>query len=131
MRALKCANCKRRERVKNRTLCDPCRNKKRREADPVRTSYENLKFNAKRRGKVFTITLAYFRRFCYRTDYIAGKGRTADSYTVDRIKEWLGYIPGNIQKMTNGDNVRKYLEYCWQTKEAKVITDKRTKDFLF
>lgn len=128
----KCSNCKRRARAKNRTLCLPCKNKKHREKDPVATSYENLKFNAKRRGKVFTITLAYFRRFCYRTDYMKGKGRQSDSYTVDRIKEWLGYIPGNIQKMTNGDNVRKYLEYSWQTKEAKVIvTGKRSKDFLF
>jgi len=127
----KCANCKRRDRAAKRRLCHPCRNKKRRNADPVRTSYENLKFNATRRDKPFTITLAYFRKFCYRTDYMQGKGRTADSYTVDRIKEWLGYVPGNIQKLKNGDNTRKYLEYCWQTKEAKVITDKRSKDFLF
>lgn len=118
--------------MKQRRICNHCKNKRRRDADPVRTSYENLKFNATRRGKVFTITLAYFRRFCYRTDYIAGKGRTADSYTVDRIKEWLGYIPGNIQVKTNGDNVRKYLSYVWETKEAKVIvTGKGSKDFLF
>lgn len=132
MRTLKCVNCKRRNRAKNRKLCHPCRNKKHREKDPVKTSYENLKHNAKRRGKVFTITLVYFRRFCYRTDYIAGKGRTAESYTVDRIKEWLGYIPGNLQKLKNGDNVRKYLEYSWQTKEAKVVSvGKKADDFLF
>lgn len=128
----KCANCKRRKRLKDRTKCGTCANKAWREKDPVKTSYVNLKHNAKRRGKVFTITLAYFRRFCYRTDYIAGKGRTADSWTVDRIKEWLGYVPGNLQKLKNGDNTRKYLEYCWQTKEAKVISvGRKSDDFLF
>ena len=126
-----CTNCKRRKREKNRTTCRKCRHKKYVEADPVRASYVVLKQNAKRRNKTFTITLAYFRKFCYRTDYIAGKGRNADSYTVDQIKEHLGYIPGNLQVKTNGDNVRKYLRYSWETKQATVMVDKRTNDFLF
>lgn len=130
-RIKKCSNCKRRQRAKNRTICECCRSRKRRAADPLKAAYGDLKSNAKRRGKPFTITFSYFKLFCHRTDYIKGKGRFADNYTVDRIIEELGYVPGNIQKMKNGDNVRKYLEYCWQTKEAKVITDKRSKDFLF
>lgn len=117
-----CANCKRRPRAKHRTVCLPCKNKIRRQADPVRTSYENLKFNSTRRGKPFTITLAYFRRFACRTDYIPGDGRRADSWTVDRIKEELGYIPGNIQPLKNAANVRKYLQYDWQNPAgAKVV----------
>lgn len=117
----KCVDCKRRERLKHRKRCGTCANKRWR-VDPIRASYNNLKSNAKRRKKVFTITLAYFTKFCYRTDYIAGKGRTADSYTVDRIIEELGYIPGNIQKLKNTDNVKKYLNYDWQHGVATVQT---------
>lgn len=129
-----CVDCKRKERLKNRKRCWKCNHKRWISfTDPVRYSYNNLKVNATRRGKPFTITLAYFRRFCYRTDYIAGKGRTADSYTVDRIKEHLGYIPGNLQKLKNKDNVKKYLNYDWQNKIAtiQVVNQQEYEDLPF
>lgn len=115
--AKRCKTCKRKPRARGRAECNPCRNTRRRSADPVRTAWENLKSNAKKRGKIFTITLGYFRRFCRRSDYMAGKGRTAESYTVDRIREDLGYVPGNLQVLKNAENVRKYryLVYDWQT----------------
>lgn len=112
-------------------ICSTCRSRRTRAADPIRYSFINLRTNAKRRGKVFTITLEYFKQFCYRTDYIAGKGRTADSYTVDRINESLGYEPGNIQVLPNADNVRKYLNYDWQTGAAQVVTVRRSTEWAF
>lgn len=127
----KCTQCKRRPRQKGRTKCRQCRHKNYVAADPVRVSFQNMRARAKERGKEFTITLAYFRRFCYKYDYIQGKGRTSDSYTVDRIREELGYVPGNIQVKPNGENVKKYLSYRWETKQAEVITNRTTKDFLF
>ncbi len=130
----RCITCKRRDRLKGRRKCWKCRKKENVWfSDPVNYSYMNLKSNAKRRGKVFTITLAYFKKFCYRTDYIAGKGRTSESYTVDRIREELGYIPGNIQVMQNGLNVKKYLNYDWQNKIAtiQVVNQQELEDLPF
>jgi len=116
---MKCKDCKRPAR-KGRKLCYRCAQRRWREADPVRASFHNLKAHARERGKVFTITLEYFRAFCIRTDYITGKGRSADSYHVDRIDEALGYIEGNLQVLTNTANVVKYLNYDWATGTAKV-----------
>lgn len=39
------------------------------------------------------------------------KGIYRNSYHIDRIKEHLGYIPGNIQVIKNIDNLEKYLAY--------------------
>lgn len=105
------------------THCSSCRVRIWRNNNPIEASYLNLKHNAKRRKKEFTISLDYFKQFCYETDYIAGKGRTRGSYTVDRKDETLGYIPGNIQKLEVGANVKKYLHYDWQTKYAVVTTE--------
>lgn len=129
--AKRCKTCRRRARAKGRAECNPCRNNRRRQADPVRTAYETLKYSAKLRGKVFTITLEYFRRFCKATDYIKGKGRSSTSYTVDRIREEIGYVPGNLQVLTNSDNVKKYFSYDWQTRTASVVTIETPKNLPF
>lgn len=90
----------------------------------MKASYQTLKYNATRRNKVFTITFEYFEKFCYETNYMAGKGRSKSSYSIDRIKNELGYIPGNIQKLTVPENSRKknkVLVYDWELGTATVI----------
>lgn len=94
----------------------------------MKAAFQTLRHNATRRGKVFTITFDYFKRFCYRTNYMAGKGRTKESYSIDRHKNELGYIPGNIKCRTLSFNsskgarpVTKILNYDWRTKYATVI----------
>lgn len=114
-----------------RPLTSTERSRRTRAADPIRYSFVTLRNNAKRRGKVFTITLEEFKQFCYATDYLKGKGRTATSYTVDRIDESRGYEPGNIQALRNADNVRKYLNYDWQTGAAQVVTVRRSTEWAF
>jgi hypothetical protein len=118
MRSLKhITNCK----------CGTCRCRTWRKNNPVKYSYNNLKNRAKQRGKVFTISFEYFEKFCYKTNYIKGKGRTATSSTVDRKIEELGYIPGNLQKLPLNKNIRKrYLLYDWQTKTATVERHEKT-----
>jgi hypothetical protein len=102
--------------------CSTCRSKKCRAADPVRYAFYNIKNRAKQRGLAFTISLEFFRKFCVRTKYIAGKGRAAESFTIDRIREELGYHEENIQIKRKGDNVRKYyLSYDWFRKSATVM----------
>lgn len=95
--------------------CGTCRMRKSRAKDPIRYAYNNSKNRAKQRksaqwpdGIPFTITLDYFRRFCYRTNYHKNKGKSSESYSIDRKKEHLGYVPGNIASVKLGDNIRKY-----------------------
>ena len=112
--------------MKHRKKCGSCAARAWRATDPVRSAFNNLKSHAKQRGKPFTITLDYFRAFCIKTKYLAGRGRSADSYHVDRIDERLGYVPGNLQVLTNSENVKKYLSYDWQSRYATVYTSRPT-----
>lgn len=100
------------------TLCSTCRSKKCRKADPVRYAYNNLKNHAEARGILFTITLPQFREFCRKVNYIGFKGRSAESYTIDRRHEDVGYHIDNIQVLTNSNNVKKYFSYDWRNKTA-------------
>lgn len=116
--------CKNKAR-KGRKICNTCKSRKHRQANPVRASYNALKANAKRRGKVFTLTFEYFAQFCRETEYIAGKGRTASSYTIDRKINELGYTNDNIQVLTLEENARKgkgrkHLVYDWEHEAAYV-----------
>lgn len=108
---------------KNRTDCRKCRYNKEKTTDLVAWSYRTLKANAKRRGKMFTITLDEFRDFCYETQLLTNRGTKSTSYTVDRIDNRYGYHIGNIQKLTNAENARKkdkILNYDYENKTATV-----------
>jgi len=113
-----------------RRYCYTCVTRKHRERDPVRYSYDALKTNAQRRSKVFELTFAQFKRFCRKTNYIAGKGRNKDSYTIDRKKNHIGYILSNIRVITKSENSSKgtkTLHYDWRTRTATVTENIKTK----
>lgn len=78
----------------------------------MKSAYQNLKHNAKRRGKVFEITFEDFEKFCIKTNYIAGKGVQKNSFHIDRKEETKGYEYSNLQVLTNTQNVKKYI--TWQ-----------------
>src|ERR1017187_1608535 len=77
------------------------------EKNPHLYWYGVLRRNAKRRGKVFTISLEYFIQFCNETNYINTKGKKSGCMTIDRKIDELGYIEDNIQIMEVGCNCRK------------------------
>lgn len=55
---------------------------------------------------------------------MAGKGRHADSYSVDRIDNDKGYTIDNIRVLTLSENASKgakILSYDYQTKHATVF----------
>ncbi len=113
------------------SLCSTCRSRKTRMADPVRYAFNNLRNRAKQRGILFTITLEQFRQWCHKVKYVGLPGRSAESYTVDRIHNDLGYHADNIQLMTRRDNVKKYFTYDWREKtvrEMKMTTIDSTED---
>jgi hypothetical protein len=94
-------------RISTPPYCGSCRAKREKERDLVAWAYRKLKSNAKRRGIFFDLTEQQFREFCYETQILLGRGRTATSYHVDRIRDELGYTVGNLQKLTNTENVKK------------------------
>lgn len=90
----------------------------------MRASYDTLKANAKRRKKFFDLTFDQFKQFCYETPYMAGKGRTVVSFSVDCEIDIKGYTAGNLKLRTIGANAskgKKILMYDWETGHAYVI----------
>ncbi len=95
------------KKAKNRTVCHKCKSIKYRADNPIMAAYANLRSNAKRRNKEFKISFEYFEKWCREENYIMGKGRTKTSYTIDRDKDELGYVEGNLKVLENADNVKK------------------------
>lgn len=91
--------------------CETCKTREWRAANPMKAAFKNKRSNAKAKGHEFSISFAYFKQFCIETNYIAGAGRTATSFHIDRIIETIGYVEGNLQVLTNVENVKKYHEH--------------------
>lgn len=105
-------------------FCGTCVTAKWRRHNPMMAAYVTLRYNATRRGKPFTITFDDFKEFCYLTNYMAGRGRSKTSYTIDCIINALGYVPGNLQQLSKSANSSKkdrILVYDFSTKYARVI----------
>lgn len=99
-------------------LCNACRCKKSRLSDPIRYAYQNLKNTAKQRGKDFSLTLEEFKTFCIKVNYVGfARGRSSKSFTIDRINNNEGYHIYNIQSLPKGENIKKYFEYDYRTKQ--------------
>lgn len=100
-------------RAPRRTICYSCVIRRYAQKNPERYAYSVLKNNAKRRKKEFTITFDDFMEFAVKCNYMHSKGIGKFGMHVDRIVEHLGYVKGNIQGMLNTNNIKKYLEYCY------------------
>lgn len=96
----------------------------------MRYAYKNWRNNCKRRGIKFEISFEYFVEFCQKTQILKRRGIYAESWHIDRKIDELGYVEGNLQVLTNTENItkenerrkaakRQTLVYDWQTKEGK------------
>ncbi len=119
MKRHKCQTPYCRNQIKSRKYCSTCRYKKWRESNPVKYAYLNLKHNAKKRGVLFTITFEEFKDWCVKVKYIGFAGRNADSLTIDRRHNDIGYHIDNIQVMTRRDNITKYFHYDYRMKTVR------------
>jgi hypothetical protein len=86
-----------------------------------KSTYLNLKNNAKRRGKDFDLDFKDFCKFANKFSYFAGKGIKKESLHIDRINEKLGYTIENIQILTNSENAVKWLDYYYDEIKRKMI----------
>jgi hypothetical protein len=92
---------------KDRRLCHKHHAQKYRANNPIKAAYKILRDNAKRRRKVFTLTLEEFTSFCMATTYLDEKGCERHCLTIDRIDPSKGYTFDNIQPLTCSENTIK------------------------
>lgn len=97
----------RRDADTGRYFCVRCRQRRWREKNPIKASYNNLKANAKKRKKPFHLTLEEFTKFAVKTEYIIKKGHTKTAYQIDRKNPYMGYFVWNIQVLTCSENISK------------------------
>lgn len=103
--------CRTPNNTKNK-ICSKCQSRIYKEKLPINAAFQALRANAKRRGKVFTLTLEYFTFFIEQNPvYLEMKGRKAESLHIDRIDERKGYEEGNLQLLPNRINSEKYREF--------------------
>lgn len=112
--------------LKKRTLpgmcpvarCHKCTGKKKKYCDnhhkmawrlgnPARAKFDNLRTHARARGRRFTITFADFLAVTDLQTYVDSSGTTKHCYSIDRIKNELGYTPGNLRVIPIGENSAK------------------------
>ncbi len=87
--------------------CSRCRSRRWKDKFPLHYSYKQLRNDAKRRQKEFSLTRDEYISFAIKTDYAKRKGKTSLSLSIDRIDNNRGYSADNIQAMTLAENSRK------------------------
>lgn len=114
--------------------CYKCISRKRRAKNPMRAAYENLRQNAKRREKEFDLTFEQFSNFAIKYDYLKGKGRRGESYSIDRIDNSKGYTLSNIRVITLSENSKKGGKMCvdayWNPEEGKMVFNTIKRGFI-
>lgn len=98
--------CKEKRMAKHR-FCSKHKHRYNKDVNPVGYVYQALKCNARRRGKVFTLTLAEFEAFCAETGYMEKRGKTGKSASIDRIDNTKGYEAGNLRILSLSENSYK------------------------
>lgn len=96
----------------------------------MKYAFSVLRNNAKRRNVEFTLTFEQFEKFCIKYDYLAGKGKTKESYSIDRIDNSRGYVEDNIAILTLSENSRKgtkTLHAYYDHYERKVVAHVSTR----
>lgn len=119
--------------------CSTCKSREWREKNPIRSCYNNLKKNTKRRNKgrekkiEVRLTFEEFKEWAVRTEYIKKKGRTREAWTIDRKDNDGHYELSNIRPMPNHLNASKYTttftaEWCPYEQEMRFRTTTKIKE---
>lgn len=83
------------------------RSRQYRQNNPLNAAYLNLKHNARRRGKEFSLTLEDFEAFSRPIILHYGKKRNKETFSIDRKDPRKGYNLDNIQILTLEENTKK------------------------
>jgi hypothetical protein len=117
------------QRKAKHNKCYHCQTEAKKLKNPYRYWFGVLRRNARRRGVFFGLSFDYWVKWCDDTGYLALKGRSRDSASIDRIINELGYIDGNIQLLTVSNNSQKgakkitwnYITHTWELQPAVTI----------
>jgi hypothetical protein len=90
-----------------RTKSRSCRERIYRRRNPTQSALSKIRWRAKRDGIIFKLSQSYWEEFCETTGYLKLRGREKDKMSVDRKINSLGYVDGNLQMLSVGDNARK------------------------
>lgn len=97
-----------------RRYCSACARRSWAESNPGKYVFANLRGNAKRRGKEFSLTWEEFESFLKRENYLdKPRGREKFSVSVDREFNEFGYHAWNIKSISIQENSmkRSYVDY--------------------
>jgi hypothetical protein len=109
--------------------CGKCRARQFRANHPVRAHFNNLRNRARARGHEFTISFAEYEKFWFESGYGAKHGKTKESFSIDRIRPELGYVPGNIRAKTLSENARLRFVPYFSTKSDEQAAVMGTEDY--
>lgn len=119
--------------AKKRVRCAACDRRIWAEKYPIRYVFANLRGNARRRKKKFSLTLEEFTSFLSGNDYMKLRGRGKHCLSIDRPKNWLGYHKDNIRAITVTSNAskRNYVDYFRNENGEEEATTEKTFDGNF
>jgi len=102
-----------------------------RKKHPARNYYQHLKWSAKKRGIIFTLTFEHLDEVLKATpNFFKKTGLLGKSLTVDRKETHLGYADGNIQVITRTKNSEKYWAEDRHYKFTGPLTTEQNTDDL-
>lgn len=94
----------------NRNECNSCKHRTWKDKNRLVFMWYMLKKSAKKRGYDFDLPKEWFVNFAISTGLAVNSGRLAHCFTVDRIRNDVGYIVGNLQVLTKSQNSTKFHE---------------------
>lgn len=84
--------------------CSRCKTALFKEAHPLKHAFNKLKQRAIARGHGFDLSYSQFADFAHKSGWATGRGKTADSLSIDRINDAGGYHVDNIRVLTLSQN---------------------------
>lgn len=118
-----CSSCSSRESENHRKLCSRCIYLNKKSKDLYRWSFGVHRRNARRRNIPWHLSFDEFKEFAIKFDLMVRAGRKKESLHIDRIDVNKGYVAGNIQVLSNSENIKKRYIHDYCSGSGKYILD--------
>ncbi len=101
--------CRSNGNIVTHSICTRCETKRWRANNPEKRILAQIRESARKRRIEFRITLADLQSLPGWANYLqqVSQPNTGSRITLDRKKRHLGYVPGNLQFLSNSNNVAK------------------------
>lgn len=120
---MKCKHGCGKESAKNRRECNKCKSANWRKKNPILAIWFEIKRSAKRRNLDFNLEYNWFSDFVNNSPLLEIRGRSAESYSIDRKENDKGYIMGNLQVISKSENSKKYHELFRQLTKGTILEE--------